>query len=432
MNTTLIPVLGTAFFAAAVPSFAQGGLTPTQANGALDGADNPQPSMKTLAQVEPRLDLSTVSGDADYHHIITVPGSYYLTGNLAVTKTHGIDVRAAGVTLDLMGFEISGAGGTGHGIEVDATAHRCTIRNGSLSGFSHGVRSFPSAGAGSIAGLAADLAVTGCSTAGLDLGTSWTARSCRAHHNQGIGILAGDGCHLVGCTSRSNSGDGIQTGDSCTLQGCSADENNPGNGIHAGDGCTLADCTARANVLNANQAFGIRAGEGSTLTNCAARENQCAGNTGYGIWAGGGSSLHNCSASFNRHTGPIAAYGIFADRSTLRGCTAVSNSSTGTVSWGIAVSNQCTLVACTSSSNVNSSAPATFDKGGGIFASGCTIRECTVAANSGDGIRVRFRSFVSGNTCDFNGIGTGAGSGIHATDTGNTILANNATGNVRG
>jgi hypothetical protein len=58
--------------------FAQGPLTPPGA---------PAPTMKTLQQIEPRIDLATVPGNASAHHVIDRPGSYYLSGNLEMTGT---------------------------------------------------------------------------------------------------------------------------------------------------------------------------------------------------------------------------------------------------------------------------------------------------------------------------------------------------------
>ena len=56
--------------------------------GALTPPGAPASTMKTLDQVEPRtpVNVTTVPGDASYHHITTTPGSYYLTGNLNVKQ----------------------------------------------------------------------------------------------------------------------------------------------------------------------------------------------------------------------------------------------------------------------------------------------------------------------------------------------------------
>src|SRR6478609_6295158 len=79
---------------------AQGPLTPPGA---------PAPAGKTLQQIEPRTDVATLAGDASAVFVISAPGSYYLSGNVAaVAGKAGIAIAAAEVALDLNGFAITG------------------------------------------------------------------------------------------------------------------------------------------------------------------------------------------------------------------------------------------------------------------------------------------------------------------------------------
>lgn len=106
------------------------------AQGELDPSSAPAPTMKTLEQVEPRTDVTTLEGDADSTHLIDEPGSYYLSGNLAFNTAHGIEITASQVSLDLMGFTItSGGGPDGDAIAITTGGlSEITIRNGHIAG----------------------------------------------------------------------------------------------------------------------------------------------------------------------------------------------------------------------------------------------------------------------------------------------------------
>jgi parallel beta-helix repeat protein len=110
--------------------FAQGSLTPPGA---------PAPTMKTLAQIEPRTDVLKLSGDAGDLFLITNSGSYYLTTNIVgVSGKSGIFITANNVTLDLNGFALLGVPGSVAGIQVSGLCTNVIVRNGNMSGWGSG------------------------------------------------------------------------------------------------------------------------------------------------------------------------------------------------------------------------------------------------------------------------------------------------------
>src|SRR5947207_1654029 len=157
-------------------AFSQGSLTPPGA---------PAPTMKRLDEVEPRTNLQASPAPAgvditnpNYHFIINQPGSYYLSANLAITKPNGIQINAEGVTLDLNGFEISRASGSGgDGIQISLTAHRTTVLHGSLKGFAVGANSLD-AFSGARACRFRDLSVSGCTSKAIFTGPGALIESC--------------------------------------------------------------------------------------------------------------------------------------------------------------------------------------------------------------------------------------------------------------
>ena len=105
---------------------------------ALAGDLNPPagpvaPTMKPLTDVEPRIAVNATNtpGNTTNQFIITQPGSYYLTGNIAgVSGKSGILVASNGVTLDLMGFTMVGVSGPVDGITMTGFFENVVIRNG--------------------------------------------------------------------------------------------------------------------------------------------------------------------------------------------------------------------------------------------------------------------------------------------------------------
>ena len=85
--------------------------------GGLEPTSPPSSTMKTLDEVEPRIPIpGSTSAVATF--IISESGSYYLTGNRR-SYGIGIQVNADDVTIDLMGYTLTGPGtGTSNGIYI--------------------------------------------------------------------------------------------------------------------------------------------------------------------------------------------------------------------------------------------------------------------------------------------------------------------------
>ena len=372
-------------------AFGQGGLTPP---------GTPTPSMKTLQQVEPRIDVATLAGNSTAHYVINQAGSYYLSENLSVTNTTGILINAIGVTLDLNGFEILRTTGNqgGYAIFIHAKMDHTTIYNGSiLGGFEYGIYANPSISP--VGYSLKDLTVSGCSSCGIFTGSASRLFNCLAHNNTGIGIQVGYGSLLSGCCAHKNQGT---------------------YGLYANRGSTLSECTAYDNQGD----YGIYAGAGSTLSGCAAHNNQGI----YGIYTDPGSTLSGCVAYNNQ-----GKYGIYAgEGSCISECVAKNNIGGGSYTYGIYAENGSTISRCSSHYNRNTNSSTSSYQGTGIFAAtGSTVKDCSVNSNQGDGIRVTNDSIVKGNCCMRSGT-NGNGAGIHATGQGNQIEANTVTYNDYG
>ena len=112
---------------AVTTAFSQGPLTPPGA---------PAPVMRTLSQIESRKPLGTPDTTTTSTIDITQPGSYVLTGPVAVASGTAISIKADFVTLDLNGFLISSTANpaAGIGVEVFGVRKHVTIKNGNIAG----------------------------------------------------------------------------------------------------------------------------------------------------------------------------------------------------------------------------------------------------------------------------------------------------------
>jgi hypothetical protein len=174
-------------------------------------------------------------------YTITNPGFYYLTSNLSYPSgtSDGITVASDDVTIDLMGFKISGPGSSSNGSGINlwdgAKAHKnVEVRNGTLNGWNYGLTDNNNG----YRNRAINLRIENC-YAGINLGGS-------------------SGGNLV--------------------KGCSVDGGG-GNGIYVNGGVasgnTVINCVSASGIIGYGTIF-----SGNTASNCST-----------GIYSSGASSI---------------------------------------------------------------------------------------------------------------------------------------------
>jgi hypothetical protein len=129
-------------------------------------------------------------------YTISQPGFYYLTGNISYSGTgQAIYITTSEVTLDLMGFSISGpgSGGTAEGVAItNLMINNVEVRNGQVKNFYYGVDS----AAGNRNVRFSNLKVSGCNTGIRGVGDSIIISGCEATGND-IGFSNSGACALI-------------------------------------------------------------------------------------------------------------------------------------------------------------------------------------------------------------------------------------------
>ena len=283
------------------------GITGAFAQGSLTPPGTPEPTMKTLDQIEPRTPISGIP------YTISTPGSYYLTTNLAgVAGSDGIIIATDDVTLDLGGFTLTGASGSDNGVHAagsyETNLYNIHIFNGTVRDWgSHGIRAW----------YAANSRLTGIhaytnGSMGVSIGDGSTIKSCVTRNNQGTGIYFGKSCTVVDSAALNNQ-NGFSGGGNSVLRGCTASDNNFG-GISAQNGL-VENCSA-----DANGQWGISVSFGGSVIRCTVKDN-----VADGIYANG-----NCLIRDNlcKSNGDSGIY-VYRDYSRVEGNHLMQND------WGI-------------------------------------------------------------------------------------------------
>ena len=287
--------------------FAQGSLTPPGA---------PAPTMKTLAQIEPRTPISSAP------FTISEPGSYYLTTNLTVSGGDAITIATNNVTLDLNGFTIAStaASATGYGIFINSSLisslRDLTILNGFIqggvtvngngvysgSGFGYGIYGYPVQNA-----RVSGVSVSGCLYSGIYLGNgdSTVVESCTVRTGGNYGIVAS----IIKASVAKDCGDSAISGSQ--VADCRGESTGSSYGVIAN---TALNCYGYS-----SSGFGLYA---------ATTAQNCQGNSG------SGTGLHATTAQ-NCYGTSINGDGLYSI--TAQNCYGHSSSFTGLRVYAVAI-----------------------------------------------------------------------------------------------
>ena len=137
---------------------------------------------------EPRLPVQGLPGSSDSLHVISAPGSYYLTENIqGVGGLHGIRIASPNVDLDLCGFHMIGAppnpAGTPSGSAIVCDQQNVTVFDGTVVGWQRGV-DFELASLF----IVWDVTSIGATEGGFFLGDRGQAYDCDCYSTNGFGF----------------------------------------------------------------------------------------------------------------------------------------------------------------------------------------------------------------------------------------------------
>lgn len=318
--------------------------------GDLEPSAAPGSTMKTLDEVEPRIPIT----QGDIPLTISSPGSYYLAGDVTAAAT-AITVSADNVTIDLMGYSVTGPG-AGYGVNM-ASGENIEIRNGTITNFQTGIYDGSSTGGGHrIINVRAESNT--CS--GIILyGTACMIKDCTVYNNGQsstsiiYGIYTYTGALIAGNVIAQNGSEtkgnfyGIYAGYGAAIKGNQIYHNADSSqalynyGIYAYSGCSIIDNGIFGNAGYAvGNFYGIHTYYAGTISGNTVNTN--AGSSSgsvYGIKAGSGAAVNGNSVCHNGSSSSSSVIGIYLTSYNL----ADQNSSYGNAGTNMQVGADCVL-----------------------------------------------------------------------------------------
>ncbi len=208
---------------------------------------------------------SLLADPPNFPVVLTVPGSYRLTGNLDVRGATGaenvtaISVETNGVSIDLAGFAI-------YGPTVCTGTPPTTALTCAPTGLGDGIQAAAYSNVSIFGGT-----VSGAGHVGVSCGLGGRIERMHVENSGSVGVAAGHGSLIFGNTVNRNSFGGIASSGGATIRGNSVGEN-------GGFGVLSSSDIVEGNTVQENRSSGISA-SWSTVAGNSARSNYGTGIT---------------------------------------------------------------------------------------------------------------------------------------------------------